>query len=153
MLILLYVTLTESGKWILDIDPLMQMEDFDDGWHYDELRFDARGLIRSDEVDKLYSAMGKAAQRMPRLRYLEFGFRGENTDWEGLIFCRNLETQEARLEIRTDWEYYPGEEVIIAWGLECDKADEFRTYRSIEFDHWPSADTGIGEEEILARPI
>ncbi|KAF7166689.1 hypothetical protein CNMCM5623_000233 [Aspergillus felis] len=148
---------TADGNWILEVDPtkepLMEMEDFDNGWDYDELGFDARGLIRSDEVDKLYSAMGKAAKRMPRLRYLEFGFRGETADWEGLIFFRNLETSEARLEINTDWEYYLGEEVITAWGLEGEKAEEFRTYWSIEFDHWPSADTAIREEEMSARPI
>lgn len=55
----------------------MEMEDFDDGWDYDEMGFDARGLIRSHEDDKLYSAIGKAAQRMPRLRFLVFKFRDE----------------------------------------------------------------------------
>ncbi|GFG23715.1 hypothetical protein IFM61606_03603 [Aspergillus udagawae] len=148
---------TADGKWILEVnpnkEPLMEMEDFDNGWDYDELGFDARGLIRSDEVDKLYSAMGKAAQRMPRLRYLHFGFRGETTDWEGLIFYRNLETQEARLVINTDWEYDLGEEVTTAWGLKGEKAKEFRTSWMIQFDRWPSGDTGIGEEEISARPI
>ncbi|GIK04040.1 hypothetical protein Aspvir_008115 [Aspergillus viridinutans] len=148
---------TADGKWILEVDPnrepLMEMADFDNGWNYDELGFDARGLIRSDEVDKLYSAMGKAAQRMPRLRYLEFGFRGETGDWESLIFSRNLQTREAHLEISTEWEYDLGDEVITAWGLEGEKAEEFRTYWSIEFDHWPSGDTGVEEEEISARPI
>jgi hypothetical protein len=157
MVVLIHVTLTQSGKWILHVDPdqepLMEMEDFDDGWDYDELGFESRGLIRSDEVDKLYSAMGKAAQRMPQLRYLEVSLRGENGDWECLMFSRNLETQEAHLKISTEWGYDLGEEVITAWALEGEKAEEFRTKWSIEFDHWPPADTGIWGEVISARPI
>ncbi|GIJ91463.1 hypothetical protein Asppvi_010429 [Aspergillus pseudoviridinutans] len=148
---------TADGNWILEVDPnkgpLMEMEDFDNGWDYDELGFDARGLIRSDEVDKLYSAMGKAAQRMPRLRYLEFGFRSGTTDSEGLIFGRNMETEEAYLVINTDWEYDLGEEVMTAWGSEGEKAKKFQTRWIIQFDRWPSGDTGIGEEKMSARPI
>ncbi|KAF4215052.1 hypothetical protein CNMCM5878_008511 [Aspergillus fumigatiaffinis] len=148
---------TADGKWILDVhpdqEPLMEMEDFDDGWDYDELGFDARRLIRSDEVDKLYSAMGKAAQRMPQLRYFEFSLRGENGDWECLMFSRNLETREAHLKISTEWGYDLGEEVITAWALEGEKAEEFRTKWSIELDHWPPADTGIRGKEISACPI
>jgi hypothetical protein len=148
MVLLLHVKLTQSGKWILDNDPdietFVEMEDPDDQWDYDEMGYDARGLIRSDEVDKLYSAMGKAAQRMPRLRFLEFRFRGETPsqeDWECLLFFRDEKTGEADLMISTDWEYKLGEEVITAWGLEGEKAEELRKYLRVEFDHWPSGET------------
>ncbi|RHZ67978.1 uncharacterized protein CDV56_109650 [Aspergillus thermomutatus] len=146
---------TADGKWILDNDPdkkaFMEMEDFDSGWDYEEMGFNTRGLIRSDEVDKLYSAMGKAARRMPRLRYLEFRFRGETPtqeDWECLIFFQHSETGEAGLAICTEWKYNLGEEVIAAWGLEGEKAKEFRTYWTIQLDHWPSVETGIRRKEI-----
>ncbi|KAF7118654.1 hypothetical protein CNMCM5793_008192 [Aspergillus hiratsukae] len=139
---------TADGKWILDNDPdietFVEMEDFDDQWDYDEMGFDRRGLIRSDEVDKLYSAMGKAAQRMPRLRFLVFKFRDETPGdgvWECLTFYRVQKTGKVELSIGTVWEYNLGEEVITSWGLEGEKAEEFRTHRMIEFDDWPPRGT------------
>ncbi|RHZ49205.1 hypothetical protein CDV55_101705 [Aspergillus turcosus] len=139
---------TADGKWILDNDPdietFVEMDGPDDQWDYDEMGFDARGLIRSHEVDKLYSAIGKAAQRMPRLRFLEFKFRDETprqVDWECLTFYRDRKTGGAELMIGTVWEYDLGEEVITAWGLEGEKAEKFRTDWMVEFDHWPPEET------------
>ncbi|KAL4783344.1 hypothetical protein BJX76DRAFT_368471 [Aspergillus varians] len=136
---------TADGEWILDNDPEKDcVRDVEDDslepWSYFCDYYAERGLIKSREVDRLYEAMGLAARRMPRLRQLEFSFRGEfselgNTDW--LKFRRDLVTGKTMLSFSTDWEYAMGEKVTSAWGLEGEKADEFQRTGSVSLNQWP----------------
>jgi hypothetical protein len=77
--------------------------------------------MRRGEADEMYSSMGLAARRMPRLRRLEFSFRaeiGECGPTERLEFERDLSTGKSRFQIATNCWYLMGEKVISAWGLQ-----------------------------------
>ncbi|OJJ78801.1 uncharacterized protein ASPGLDRAFT_78010 [Aspergillus glaucus CBS 516.65] len=90
-------------------------ENFTEPWEYDSEYYAKRGLIKSSQVDKLYKAMGHAAQKMPRLRRLKFSFRGEIGEAgsnEYLDFSRDLATGRTRLNINTEWQYTIGEGLI-----------------------------------------
>lgn len=77
----------------------------------------------------LYQAIGEAARQMPRLDSVclsLLNFRTGEESRESLKFSRDKNARTARLRINTQWEYRLGEEVISAWGLEGDVAEEFR---------------------------
>ncbi|KAL2843052.1 hypothetical protein BJX68DRAFT_157804 [Aspergillus pseudodeflectus] len=120
---------TADGKWILDNDAgkwhhisLEELEaDPDQGWDYDTGHYGYREIMRRDAADEMYSSMGRAARRMPRLRRLEFSFRAETGECgptERLEFERDLSTGKNRLQIATGCWYLIGEKVILAWGLQ-----------------------------------
>jgi hypothetical protein len=121
--------LTTLGKWILDNDAgrwhhisLEELEaDPDQGWDYDTGHYGYRDIMRRDAADEMYSSMGRAARRMPRLRRLEFSFRAETGECgptERLEFGRDLSMGKSRLQIATGCWYLIGEKVILAWGLQ-----------------------------------
>ncbi|KAL3456431.1 hypothetical protein BJX64DRAFT_296675 [Aspergillus heterothallicus] len=163
LLILQVPPYAANGEWIIDNDPERFCEaefdeDPEEGWCYESDGYGLRGLMRSEEADKMYAAIGHAAKRMPRLKRLEFSFRAEVEDHEPtetLQFETNHITGKSQLEIRTSRRYKMGERVITAWGLQGNPAveaempiqrldqadlfvDDFRGgHWNIEYPKWP----------------
>ncbi|KAE8151452.1 hypothetical protein BDV25DRAFT_171472 [Aspergillus avenaceus] len=141
---------TADGQWIVDNDPEKDWDGdppaTEDYWEYDTDYFAMRGLVKSNELDRIYSAMGHAAHRMPRLRRMEFSFRweiGEAGANEYLKFTRSL-TGQVSLCLSSQWEYNPGSDMMTAWGLNDDQAVELKNTGSIIIHQWP--DGGMAED-------
>ncbi|KAL3260031.1 hypothetical protein ABHI18_004860 [Aspergillus niger] len=115
-----------DGSPLLCLDPPLTREDLllaIDGFS------NRREYIRSANMSVLYQAIGQAARQMPRLDSVCLSllkFRTGEESRESLNFSRDKNARTARLRINTQWEYRLGEEVISAWGLEGDVAEESR---------------------------
>ncbi|GKZ32470.1 hypothetical protein AbraIFM66950_001923 [Aspergillus brasiliensis] len=91
---------------------------------------DRHEYIKSDKMDVLYQGMGQAARQMPRLQIMRLSLLDHHCagpeSGEFLEFNRDKDARVARLKINTQWDYRIGEEVISAWGLEGETAEQFR---------------------------
>ncbi|KAL4951182.1 hypothetical protein BDW69DRAFT_186656 [Aspergillus filifer] len=97
-----------DGKWLLDNDPHKYRhididENPDQPWDY-EHGYAQGDILRNTEGNGVFASSGLAAQRMPRLRDLEFSLRPEFNEGDAtqiLTFSRDMVTGKARLEIHT----------------------------------------------------
>ncbi|KAL4905035.1 hypothetical protein BDW74DRAFT_178045 [Aspergillus multicolor] len=146
---------TADGEWILENDPdkwynnfdISLDDDPDQDWQYEGGYYGPRGPIRADEANKMYTAMGLAAQRMPRLRILDFSFRAENNEggpdrW--LRFEKDVGTGKAKLEIVSDYGMQVEEGFLDAWRVREageEKVREMREgglgWQKVYFETWP----------------
>ncbi|OJJ74820.1 hypothetical protein ASPBRDRAFT_27815 [Aspergillus brasiliensis CBS 101740] len=124
-----------DGSLLLGLRAPLRVEQLFQGWLSDDFSTntptDQREYIKSDQMGVLYQAMGQAARHMPRLQImrlslLHYRYRTGIESGEFLEFNRGKDARIAHLRINTQWGYQIGEEVISAWGLEEETAEQFR---------------------------
>jgi hypothetical protein len=132
-------------KWYNNSDVSLE-DDPDQDWDYEGGYYGPRETIKRDEATKLYTAMGLTAQRMPKLRYLEFIFRsevGERGPSESVMFEKNVRMEKVDFGIYSSSGFGPGVEVLDAWRVREageGKVEEMtRRLGRVGFEKWPPA--------------
>lgn len=127
-----FSTNTVTGSTLLGVDPpLTRSHLLFEGAYSWKWRCDRWEYIKCDDIGILYQAMGQAARQMPRLQRMRLSLLNYHSNMgsesgEYLDFNREKDARIAHLRINTQWGYQIGEEVISAWGLEGETAEQFR---------------------------
>ncbi|CEN61018.1 hypothetical protein ASPCAL07688 [Aspergillus calidoustus] len=145
---------TADGQWMLENNPekwynnsdVSLEDDPDQDWEYDFGDYGPRQDIKRHEAQKMYVAMGRAAQRMPKLRRLDFTFRaevGEGGPNDLLRLEREPKTGKAELQILSNSGFVVGDEVLDAWKVreagEGTVQEMMRRHGRVAFEKWPPA--------------